>query len=155
MDIAIREIGTISLGPEPHITLNAEFAPGLDGLEGFSHVQVLWYAHEVLAWDAANLTIPQPYRLAPASLGVFATRSEQRPNPLLLSVVQVLGIDVESGTISVPWIDAEEGSPVLDIKPYHPAIDRIRDVELPTWCRHWPSSAEESGEFPWHEEFMF
>lgn len=155
MEISLREIGTVSQGAHARITLDQENAPGLDGLEGFSHVQVLWYAHNNDSWDPRGLSIPRPYRKAPESLGVFATRSERRPNPLLLSVVQVTGIDVESGTIDLAWIDAEDGSPVLDIKPYHPAVDRVRDVKVPAWCQHWPQALEESADFPWQEEFMF
>ncbi|MBN2176536.1 MAG: SAM-dependent methyltransferase [Demequinaceae bacterium] len=155
MEMHVKQIGTVSLGAHPHIALDDEYAQGLDGLEGFSHVWVVWYAHEVPAWDPANLTIPKPYRKAPPSLGVFSTRSENRPNPILLSVVQVTGIDVEAGTVGIAWIDAEDGSPVLDLKPYQPAADRIRDADVPEWCRHWPATTEESGTFPWHEEFMF
>ncbi len=155
MDLPLKKIGTVSLGEDTRVILENEYAPGLEGLEGFSHLLVIWYAHETPPWDPKNLTIPKPYRQAPLNLGIFATRSENRPNPILMSVVQITGIDVEAGTVGVAWIDAENGSPVLDIKPYQPAVDRVRDVELPSWCRHWPSAVEESGDFPWHEEFMF
>jgi tRNA-Thr(GGU) m(6)t(6)A37 methyltransferase TsaA len=155
MDFTVKHIGMVSLSERPHIALDAEYAPGLRGIDGFSHAIVLWYAHKVPEWNPESLTIPQPYRKAPPSLGVFATRSENRPNPILMSVVQVAGIDVSAGVIDVAWIDAEDGSPVLDLKPYHPSVDRIRNVEVPSWCRHWPQSLEESADFPWHQEFMF
>lgn len=155
MELTLREIGSVSLGEGPRITLKDEYAPGLEGLEGFGHILVLWYAHETPPWDPGSLTIPKPYKQAPPSLGVFATRSERRPSPILLSAVQVLGIDVAAGSVELAWIDAEDGSPVLDIKPYHPAVDRVRDTQVPSWCRHWPQALEESGDFPRHEEFMF
>jgi tRNA-Thr(GGU) m(6)t(6)A37 methyltransferase TsaA len=155
MTITMTPIGTVSMGPTTLIRLDKEYAPGLEGLEGFSHVLVYWHAHNNPPWDSANLTVPKPYRLAPARLGIFATRSEFRPNPILVSAVPVIRVDAKRGEIEVPWIDAEDGSPVLDIKPYQPSADRIRDVDVPEWCRHWPAHAEESGDFAWHEEFMF
>jgi tRNA (adenine37-N6)-methyltransferase len=155
MTITMKPIGTVSAGATTIVRLYKDYAAGLEGLEGFSHVLVFWYAHENPSWDPGNLTVPKPYRLAPSRLGIFATRSEHRPNPILVSAVPVIRVDSKKGEIEVPWIDAEDGSPVLDVKPYQPSVDRIRDVEMPEWCRHWPASAEESGDFAWHEEFMF
>jgi tRNA (Thr-GGU) A37 N-methylase len=63
-------------------------------------------------------------------------------------------VDVEKGLIVVPWIDAEDGTPILDIKPYHPSTDRIREVKMPRWCQHWPQWYEDSGEFDWSAEFV-
>lgn len=155
MTITLTPIGTVSMGATTLIRLDEDYAAGLGGLEGFSHILVLWHAHENPSWEQASLTISKPYRLAPPRLGVFATRSEHRPNPILLSAVPVLHVDTKKGTIEVPWIDAEDGSPVLDIKPYQPSADRVRDVDVPDWCRHWPAFAEDSADFAWHEEFMF
>ncbi len=53
-------------------------------------------------------------------MGVFATRSPQRPNPIALSVAQVLRIDQEAGRIWIAYSDAEPGTPVLDLKPLYP-----------------------------------
>jgi tRNA (Thr-GGU) A37 N-methylase len=68
--------------------------------------------------------------------------------------VAVISVDVEKGLVIVPWIDAEDGTPILDIKPYHPSSDRIRDVTMPKWCQHWPQWYEDSGEFDWSAEFV-
>jgi len=67
----------------------------------------------------------------------------------------VLGIDYEKGRIQIPYIDANDGSPVLDIKPYTPSLDRVEDPGVPAWCRHWPRSLEQSGSFDWENEFNF
>jgi tRNA (Thr-GGU) A37 N-methylase len=53
-----------------------------------------------------------------------------------LTAVVVQEIDYERGVIHTPYIDAEAGTPILDIKPYHPSVDRIRDVAVPAWCAH-------------------
>lgn len=76
-------------------------------------------------------------------------------NPIALTAVQVIHIDHEKGILQLAYIDADDGTPVLDIKPYTPSIDRIEKPEVPEWCRHWPMSAEESGDFDWSAEFNF
>jgi tRNA-Thr(GGU) m(6)t(6)A37 methyltransferase TsaA len=124
-------------------------------VQGFSHVNVLWWAHFV---DEPHLReivdCDQPYQKAPPRLGLFATRSPVRPNPIGLTVAQVLHIDQESGRVHIAYIDAEDGTPVLDIKPYVPSTDRVQNVGTPVWCEHWPQWYEESGEFDWEAEFV-
>ena len=88
------------------------------GLEGFSHINVLWWFDRLdsPAYRAVT-TSERPYRDAPDRLGIFATRSPVRPNPLALTAVPVLAIDAGGGVVRIPFIDAEPGTPVLDIKP--------------------------------------
>ena len=88
-------------------------------------------------------------------MGIFATRSPIRPNPIALTAVEILYIDYDKGVIQIAYIDANDGSPVLDIKPYTPSLDRIEAPEVPAWCAHWPKSLEASGSFAWEEEFNF
>lgn len=155
MTITMTPIGTVSAGATTLIRLDKDHAAGLEGLEGFSHVLVLWYAHENPPWDPKHITVSKPYRLAPSRLGLLVTRSPYRPNPILVSAVPIIRVDAKKGTIEVPWLDANDGSPVLDIKPYSPSVDRVRDVTTPDWCRHWPQYVEESMDFAWDKEFMF
>jgi len=155
MSIEMRPIGTVSTGQGFRVLIDKEFAPGLLGLEGFSHVMILWHADKVPAWDNTYLTADKPYRKAPDKLGIFATRSPYRPNSVCVSIAQVCGVDRKKGVLELTWVDAEDGSPVIDIKPYHPSSDRIRDAKLPDWCSHWPSCYEVSGDFPWDKEFLF
>ena len=75
-------------------------------------------------------------------MGIFATRSPIRPNPIALTAVEKLHIDYEKGVVQIAYIDANDGSPVLDIKPYTPSLDRIEAPEVPAWCAHWPKSLE-------------
>lgn len=56
--------------------------------------------------------------------------------------------------IHIAFIDAEAGTPILDIKPYHPSVDRIRDVAVPAWCAYWPHWCGESATFDWEAEFV-
>ena len=137
------------------LEIDPAYRAALRGLHGFSHLNVLWWCDS--CDDPASralLETPNPYKKAPESLGVFATRSPQRPNPIALTPIYVLSIDIENGLIETPFLDAHDQTPILDIKPYHPAVDRVRDVRVPDWCRHWPQWYEESANFDWGREFV-
>ncbi|MDR2909050.1 MAG: SAM-dependent methyltransferase [Oscillospiraceae bacterium] len=132
------------------VVLNKSYAKGLAGLEGFGHVSVLWWFSGCDSEDARSvLTQPAPYKGGPAELGTFATRSPLRPNPIAVSCAGVTYIDGENGILGLTWIDAEDGTPVLDIKPYTPSLDRVEAPSVPEWCKGWPKSLEEASDFDW------
>lgn len=137
------------------IQLEKKYLSGLTNIEGFSHLQIVWWGH---LYDnpeyRGNLTAKKPYKKGPERIGVFATRSPVRPNPILITNIFVQRIDHEKGIIYTPHIDAEPGTPVLDIKPYH-LSERVRNCKVPQWCEHWPKWDEESGTFNWQNEFNF
>jgi len=147
-------IGYVRAGRDGfRLEIEKEYLPGLRGLDGFSHLNVFWWCHKLD--DAASrgtLECDRPYRRSPAKVGVFATRSPLRPNPVALSVVAVSGIDHAAGLIHIPYIDADDGTPIVDLKPYHPSIERVRDVSVPAWCDHWPKWHEDSADFDWESE---
>lgn len=137
------------------IELDKEYIPGLTNIQGFNYLQVVWWGHlHDTPSKRASLLIKKPYKSSPEQLGVFATRSEIRPNPILITNIHVLNIDMEAGKIFTPYIDAEVGSNILDIKPYH-LLERIKDCQVPSWCEHWPKWYEEAGTFDWQNEFNF
>jgi tRNA (Thr-GGU) A37 N-methylase len=72
-----------------------------------------------------------------------------------MTVVSILGVDQKEGTVQIPWIDAAPDTPIIDLKPYHPSGDRVRDVTMPKWCSHWPKWLEESGSFDWEAEMNY
>jgi tRNA-Thr(GGU) m(6)t(6)A37 methyltransferase TsaA len=155
-DIKLSPVGTVRAGQAGStLEIAPEYRAALTGLAGFSHVNVIWWAHfldqpmyrEILVCD-------QPYRNAPAQLGIFATRSPVRPNPLCVSVASIIAIDEQNGRIDIASIDAEDGTPILDIKPYHPCEDRLRDFTVPQWCANWPQWHEDSEAFDWEAEFV-
>jgi tRNA (adenine37-N6)-methyltransferase len=98
-----RSMGEIEVFPQ--------FAAGLDGLEGFSHIIVLFHFHRS---GPSKLRVVPPGESEPR--GVFATRSPHRPNPLGLSVLKLLNRD--GRVLEVSGLDLVDGTPVLDIKPY-------------------------------------
>jgi tRNA (Thr-GGU) A37 N-methylase len=137
------------------IQLDQEYLPALTRIEGFSHLQVVWWGNLTDSPKfRANLICEKPYKKGPDQIGVFATRSPVRPNPVLITTIAVQKIDYEKGIIYTPYIDAEPGTPVLDIKPYH-LSERVKDCRVPEWCEHWPKWDEESATFNWQKEFNF
>ena len=151
----LRPVGRVEAGADGFAIVVAEpYRDALIGLEGFSHINVLMWFHLLASPESRSVMVAErPYRDAPDRLGMFATRSPMRPNPIALTAVPVLSIEFEGGRITIPFIDAEAGTPVLDIKPYHPAVDRIRDVGLPAWCAGWPEWYEDSMTFDWGAVF--
>lgn len=138
------------------IVLEQRFRKGLKELRGFSHVQVLWWFDKCdNDENRATLVEKKPYKKGPAEIGVFAMRSPKRPNPIAVSNVNIAYVDEEAGIVGLYYIDAFSGSPVLDLKPYTPSIDRVENPSTPEWCSHWPKSYEESGRFDWESEFNF
>lgn len=138
---------------EFRIALNPEYAPALRGLEGYSHLQVIWWFDRVQG--RGTLVEERPYAKGPDELGVFATRSPMRPNPIAVSNVGIAYVDEAAATVGLYYIDAFSESPVLDLKPYTPSVDRVESPSVPEWCAHWPGSYEESGDFDWEAEFNF
>ena len=132
-----------------------QFSAGLKNLQGFSHLFVLWWAHLNKTFQKEqHLSVKKLFRKGPEKMGVFSTRHPQRPNPIMISTIKVLSIEKELGIISTPFIDAEPGSPILDLKPYYP-MDRVQTCKTPDWCRHWPQWQEETISFNWKNEIIF
>lgn len=100
-----------------------EYAEGLRDIEGFSHLIVLYWFHKS---EGYSLLVRTPWDATPH--GVFATRSPRRPNPLGLSVVGLMGR--EGNVLKVRGLDAIDGTPVLDMKPYVPRIDGKGNAQI-------------------------
>jgi tRNA-Thr(GGU) m(6)t(6)A37 methyltransferase TsaA len=117
---------------------------GLQQLESFSHVMVFWWADQMDREDRRNiLTTELPYAEG-VEVGVFACRSEYRPNPIAVTTIPIWTVNVNNGEVVIPWIDGFDGSPIIDLKPYIPICDRIRDVTAAPWMADWPMWMEEA-----------
>jgi tRNA-Thr(GGU) m(6)t(6)A37 methyltransferase TsaA len=129
-------IGTIHRREgDMYLEIFPQFRPALKHLEEFSHMTVLFWAHQHGAVEKRNvidLQVEPPY--APGTMtGIFATRSELRPNPILSTPCRIEGIDHENGIIQINRIDGFDDSPILDIKGYFPVMDRVKDAVIPEW----------------------
>jgi tRNA-Thr(GGU) m(6)t(6)A37 methyltransferase TsaA len=123
-------------GIDSEIHLYPEYARGLQGLEGFSHVLVVFFLDRAQGFDPATQMLRKPRgREDLQAVGVFAQRTKFRPNPIGVTAVTLLAI--EGNVVKVRGLDALDGSPVLDIKPYIPAFDRADDATMPPWVEHF------------------
>ena len=154
---ALKPIGTVRVAKDGfRLLIDREYREALAGLEGFSHVQTVYWFHLNDSDEARSCRVSKrPYKKGPEKLGIFATRSPFRPNPIAVTPSRILEMDEAEGTIRVDYIDAEDGTPILDLKPYHPCSDRVRDAEVPKWCAHWPKCLEDNATFDWGAEFNF
>lgn len=155
--LTVQQIGVIRADADGfYLQLDPAYRKALTGLEGFSHCNILWWFSGCdNAAARGKRTEQKPYANAPETLGTFATRSPERPNPIALSCACITGLDVENGRLALAYIDADDQSPVLDIKPYTPSVDRVEAPGVPDWCAHWPENVESSGDFNWESEFNF
>ena len=111
------------------IVVDESLTDGLDDLEQFSHIIVIFWLHRSRR--------PAPTRVRPMRspdgtlMGVFATRSPDRPNPLGKTTVKLL--ERRGNVLRVLGLDAVDGTPVIDIKPYIPGYDSVKDARAPSW----------------------
>ena len=140
--INLSEIGVVkSVVAEPkddawgdvvsEIHLKTKFAAGLRGLEEFSHLMVIFWMHKSDFNIAEDLIRRPRGRADMPPVGIFAQRAKHRPNPLGITAVKLLG--VSENIIKVQGLDAIDGTPVLDIKPYFARFARVEDIVEPKW----------------------
>lgn len=111
------------------IVVKKEFTKALDGIEDFSHVYVIFWLH--------NMGTERPLKWGEPPVGVFATRAPIHPNPLGLTLVEL--VTRKENVLWVRGLDAYDGTPVLDIKPY-PDWERelivVTDFRIPQWLQN-------------------
>jgi len=112
------------------IVVHKRFTKALEGLEDFSHVYVLFYMHEIPAEEIKKLKVHPRGRTDLPLVGIFATRSAHRPNPVGLTLVQLL--KRKENVLIVKGLDALDGTPVLDVKPFD-SWDMAPDFRVPEW----------------------
>ncbi|MBM2824602.1 MAG: hypothetical protein HW402_266 [Dehalococcoidales bacterium] len=115
------------------IVIDSHLTEALDGLEGFSHLIVLCWMHRVT--DAEMPLKVHPGRRPEAPLvGLFASRSPNRPNRLAKATVRLL--ELRDNILKVQGLDAIDGTPVIDIKPFIPGYDSVAEARVPQWITH-------------------
>jgi len=110
-------------GGDAIVEVDAEFRPGLAGLESASHVIVLTWLDRA----QRNLIVQKPSH-APQPKGVFSIRSPARPNPVGLHIARLAALDPVSGRLTLDAIDVLDGTPVIDIKPYYASTDSFPEA---------------------------
>ncbi len=119
------------------LKLRADLQPeeSLQGLEGFSHVWLIWVFHQNKVSRFHSKV--HPPRLGGKSMGLFATRTPHRPNPIGLSLVEL--VSVEKDGIVVAGADLVDGTPILDIKPYLPEVEALPEART-----GWPRELDKA-----------
>jgi tRNA-Thr(GGU) m(6)t(6)A37 methyltransferase TsaA len=114
------------------IVINPDISQALDNLDEFSHIIVLFWTYR-----AGKGITPQKIHLKRNPglplVGLFATRSPDRPNPIGKTTVKLL--ERRLNILKVKGLDAFEGTPVIDIKPYIPGYDSVGEAKVPGWVR--------------------
>jgi tRNA-Thr(GGU) m(6)t(6)A37 methyltransferase TsaA len=113
-----------------HIIIHKELAEALNGINEFSHLFVLFWLHKISNEQRKTLKVHPRGRKDMPLLGIFATRTNLRPNPVGLTLVEL--VKVEDNVLTIRGLDAFDGTPVLDIKPFDP-WDIAKDAKVPTW----------------------
>ena len=133
-------VGVVAVADElSRVRIFPEFCEGLQGIRGFSHLIILYWFHlrDNKEERRTLRVVPRRHPDAP-QVGVFASRSPSRPNPIGLCVVELVGI--EGCDLLVRGLDAVQDSPVLDIKPYLPRADAVPGAHVPEWTLHGPAT---------------
>ena len=119
------------------IEIYPAYEDGLMGLDQNSHIIVFSWFHESDTPEKRKRLQVHPRRNKANPLtGVFATRSPVRPNPISIMACKI--VSIEGRQIHVDAIDAFDGTPVIDIKPYIPRLDAISKVRMPGWAEKKP-----------------
>lgn len=111
------------------IVIDIDLTESLDNLDEFSHIIILYWIHKSRR--------PAPAKVRPRGnpdndlMGVFATRSPDRPNPIGKATAALL--ERRGNILKVQGLDAIDGTPVLDIKPYIPGYDSVENARAPSW----------------------
>jgi tRNA-Thr(GGU) m(6)t(6)A37 methyltransferase TsaA len=112
------------------IFIDCDFAQALEGISGFSHLFVLFWLHKISGKERETLKVHPRGRQDMPLLGVFATRTNLRPNPIGLTLCEL--IKVEGNVLTVRGLDAYDGTPVLDVKPYD-TWECVANARMPEW----------------------
>ncbi len=117
------------------LVIHKRLAEGLDGIEEYSHVLVYYWTgkkSETLPWYQRFMTKFHPGGREEFPLvGVFATRSPVRPNPIGVTAVELL--ERRDNVLRVKRLDTFDGTPIIDIKPYMPYYDSVPDAKIADW----------------------
>ena len=112
------------------IVIDESLSEALDGLEGFSHIIVLYWMHRAVSGKLSLKVHPMGRKEVPRQ-GIFAVRTPNRPNRIGKATVGLL--QRQGNILRVEGLDALDGSPVIDIKPYLPGYDSVADARVPQW----------------------
>jgi tRNA-Thr(GGU) m(6)t(6)A37 methyltransferase TsaA len=110
------------------IVVDEKFTDALNGIEDYSHVIIVYWMDKIKDYVITHR--PQGNPEVPI-IGIFSCRCPQRPNPIAMTTVRL--IDHDGNKIKVKGLDILNGTPIIDIKPYWPIYDDVKDGKIPSW----------------------
>jgi tRNA-Thr(GGU) m(6)t(6)A37 methyltransferase TsaA len=113
------------------VVVDEELVESLEGLEEFSHIIVAFWMHKAPGGMKHPVKVHPRGRADLPLVGLFATRTPFRPNSLGVSVVKL--VEINQNVLTVVGLDAMDGTPVIDIKPFMPPLDNPAEVRMPDW----------------------
>lgn len=142
MEIKVEQIGVVKNNVDQkkdnlwgedisEVILDESFSGGLNGLSDFSHAIIIYYL------DKANFIKEKHLQRRPQNredmplVGIFSQRGKDRPNHIGMTSVQI--VSVNNNILTVKGLDAINGTPILDIKPYYPMYDCKENATVPEW----------------------
>jgi len=114
------------------LVIRSEYEHGLKGIEGFSHLNVVFWMNRIHEKERKDLKSRPRGRSNMPLIGVFATRSPHRPNPIGLTLVEL--VRRKRNILTVKGLDAMNGTPILDLKPYD-KWDSAKSIRVPNWWK--------------------
>jgi tRNA (adenine37-N6)-methyltransferase len=140
--ICLNPVGVVKKpGQRAWLEINPEYVPALKGLQDFSHLWVFYWFHENDTPEERRTLQVHPRR-DPANplTGVFACRAPVRPNLIGFTACRI--VKVQGNRVEVEDLDARDGTPILDLKPYIPRGDAIPEAVTPEWLKRSRPSAD-------------
>lgn len=113
------------------IVLDPQYSEALDGIEDYSHILVLFWISRLQPAQRKIKKIHPKSRPDLPLVGIFATRTQYRPNPIGLTLVKLISRD--KNVLKVKGLDALQGTPIIDIKPISPRHEFLRKYRIPKW----------------------
>lgn len=139
MNITLKPIGFAKNQQKDHfggwnkvvtdLVIDKEFEEALLGLKDYSHLVVIYWLSEVKACELRH--VPQGKVGKVPEVGIFACRCAQRPNPIGIATVKLMKI--KENIVTVKGLDTINNTPILDIKPYTPQYDLVKNAHVPAW----------------------
>ena len=135
MSYIIKPIGSVKKeDDQTYLEIKEEYWEASTHLELFSHIIVLWWIDGMDTPENRQIILANPAKnKGPVPSGVFSCRSPARPNPIGHTIVNILLIVNESRRIYIDHMDANENSPIIDIKPYLPSSDKVDNALVAPW----------------------
>lgn len=138
MSYVIKPIGYVrKTGDLNYLEINEEYWAATMHLDLFSHAIVLWWIDGMDTPENRQITLANPPRnKGPVPSGIFACRSPARPNPIGHTIVKIQSLDDMNRRILIDHMDANDGTPLIDIKPYLPSSDKVDNAQVAPWFEH-------------------